>query len=1045
MRRGFATSYKMGDVCNLEMKHLVPVFATTPEETARSLSIRSAPESRTGLYSHQERAKRAALSSKAVLNMAHAGQGKTLAMIASVEQFRGAYGIKGVILISKKAILGYTKEDILGYVGRTTSLSSTQIYSFYQFYTYQTFNDNYGGLSPIDLKERMRGYILVLDECHTVMSYLTRPRPGCRSPYETLVLIRNLLPEALIIAMSATPMLNSPFEIQFAAHILLTREQLNRDFPGCEDHYAVALDGAAGWKPPEEEELPPPELFDDDLADDQRYAMAIVKNVAIMYKEPPRAARQRRYGTPFRLGLELAALVTGTTAPPYSGHLDTDPDIHVRAILPMGVHQRKAYVERFTKQQFYRSVRELSVCDADGIAEIIPEIPEHACQDRKTFTYWNDKVRQYSATFAYWIEIEMQARQEKHWGIGAWYLDDVVGKGAHVLENLFLKFGWRQWSDTLVQGDPRPVVLLLTGEVTLTREMRAQLFSPENIEGQLIRTIIYTGAVRDGVSFPGALRGGSVLGWSEAGQLQADARRLRVNSFDKFEKYLTDPEFLERNWMYVTETPAGQEINPHTYDVLVIPGGRISQEGLPIDDLRPHYSIDAHMLGIRARKGRDIQRIFDILKKGSIDIVAESPAPSLVGNYITHNHHPDNPASLAVFDPRSRPQAISRAAAPGIPIEVLGYYADRAFFFPLAREVEGPAGGTRDYLWGLGSMGLGPAPADLAMTAAADFGDPENMNILHMLLPSDDEMCTLLRAILRRALDALADAMLRTGGMNPAQCAEALDYQELAKLMGSAPMVLLAMYSRLWCTGPFEGKLAFAEKFPTKRADPPQTENTLASKWSTAPTLLYDPSREAPTRETFANWYPPHDAQGIWRDPSSIQAFIQRWSNGYDNDLEYAIITNQLNIKKVTFYRARPPAFMLGPGEELPKGRVGKQATGELVPLQGAALMVALNYNERDPRWSNEQYGSLGGFNSSQGLRNGAVYRYVLMPENDAGIRPSIDPIDIKGGPVLGVVGENAKGHAKQYLSWAARTIRNRLTTYWTATTTTTTTKTKTK
>ena len=30
---------------------------------------------------------------------------------------------------------------------------------------------------------------------------------------------------------------------------------------------------------------------------------------------------------------------------------------------------------------------------------------------------------------------------------------------------------------------------------------------------------------RDGVSFPGVLRGGSVLGWSETGQLQADARR----------------------------------------------------------------------------------------------------------------------------------------------------------------------------------------------------------------------------------------------------------------------------------------------------------------------------------------------------------------------------------------------------------------------------------------------------------------------------------------------------------------------------------------
>jgi hypothetical protein len=999
---------------------------------------------------------RVARSARAVLNIAHAGQGKTLAMIGSVEQFRDAHGVRGVIVITKKAILGYTSDDILTFVRRTTSLDmASHILPFYRFYTYQTFNDGYGNLSPEELRAAMKGYILVLDECHTVMSYLTRPRDGFRSPYETLVLVRNLLPDTLIIAMSATPMLNSPFEIRFVAHILVTQEQLNRDFPGCEDHCAVALgEEPQSWLAPADSTHPrampvapgsrtavigsaedemPPELYDSELGEDQRYAAAIIKNVAIMYTEPPQAARQRRFGTPFRLGDELAALVTASTPPPYGGHLDMDKDVYVRAILPMGSAQRKAYLENFTKEQFYRTAREITVCDAEGLETADPQTLAD--------------VGRYSALFYYWLRIETRAHQEGHWGASAWYMDDIVTKGALTLNSLFLKFGWRPWSPVPVPTDPRPTVLLLTGKDTLTAAMRAQLFSPENVRGQLIRTIIYTSAARDGVSFPGALRGGSVLGWSEAGQLQADARRLRVNSFDHFQVYMRDPIFLQQNHMYIGGTEENPEINPHTYDVLSVPGGQFPHEGLPISDFRPHYSVDAHMLKIRARKGRDIQQVFETLVAGSIDVLANSPGPSVPGNYLTHHLCADIRRSLISLDTQSGPRAITSIAAPGVPIEILGYYTERAFFDAPAGEAEGPIGGTREYLWGLGSMGLGPAPADLARAAASDFGDPENMNVLQMIRPSDDEMCTMLRMKLRQTLGALSDAMLRTDVEKVdkygrsidlvtfiRKVALAFDFGAFVREVGSASVVLLAMYSRLWCVGVYDEQLAFGEKFPTRRCDAPQTENTRASNWSKAVTTLYGTVPGAEPRVVQADWYPPCDEHKKWLDPNSIQACVQRWSHGCTQDINYIVITHQLNIKTIPFFAARQPVYMLAPWEPIPTERGGvKQSTGvSIASSQGPALIAALNYDERRIEWSRGQFSSVKEL-SHQAFGTGAVYRYVLIPENNTGARPRIDLTDIQGTATLQVVREGSSGHARQYLAWAETVIRNRLFTYWTA------------
>jgi hypothetical protein len=1066
--------YKMAASPFASLRDLVPdLTPPRPDELARSVAIRTLKEgdSDIGLRVHQDRACRAVLQAKAALFIHHAGVGKTLAMIACVEQYRESIGVKGVCIIAKKMIQGFIDDDLKRYHDREMGMAKTGLkhqdrLAFYKFYTYHDFAVEMADLDSDAIRAKLGGMIIVIDELHTIISYvkrLNRPQLApARSLYETLVIIRNVIPDMLIIGLSATPMLNSPIEIEFAAHVLLTQDQLDaaapRAFP---NHYHMALAADLAKSLPESIRALEPEMadgglaldeqyLDKTLALDEQYARALVELIPVMYAVAPAAARQKRFGTQFRLhDLQNPAWLA---APPRDGgqHTDEIPGTYVRLVLPMGSSQRDKYINGFSKFPFFRGAREMSLCDSEGLAAFLNTVQP----GERLNPVW---IRPYSSIFAYWLGIEQAALSHGHWGLSAWYFDELVGSGgeemsARLFQKVLLAAGWRAWTPELADAaDTRPTVLFLSSKETLSKIMREQLRSRANLTGGLIRTIIYTKAVRDGVSFPVVFRGGSVLGWSEAGQLQADARRLRMDSFDMIRPLLRDPDFLSINSMYVGGTAAEPEINPHTYDVLSVPGGDIVRgQNADLDSLAPHYSIDAHMIGIRARKGSQIGRIFDTLVKGSVDFrAANGQEPAEIRNYMTHHAMADIRSSLAHLKPASEPCCLTSIIPACVPIDVARRAAAHAFYSVGDGILEGPAGGTDDCLWGLGSMGLGPAPISVAATAAVEVIDPEAMNVLPMLRPGDQDMLKALVDILCSALDKLAAFLLEAmASPRLAVEAETIDYAAVAEALGSGPTVLLAMYARFWCAGTTANTLLFGEKFPKQRDETALSENTRLCTWTTGVSTT-EYSRRFKPRPVSVAWRPPLNYSSHtspWApDPHSLRYWVQTWSSfGTDDahDTQYGIITHFLSVKVVEFKAKEPPVWMIPSGVETPgpapkpgskqpagskSGSKKGAATGEV--LQGDSTVIALKYDELHPEKTKKGLAPIHSL-PYDFFDKGRVFRYVLIPCVN-GEREKVTQLDIPsaGRVPIGIPG--TRGRPAQYVPWALEIIKQRLLWPW--------------
>lgn len=1009
--------------CQMSLSALVPrLTPTRPAELGKMLEMTHVPTVPDGMYPHQIRTQRAARNTTGLCLIQHAGQGKTRAMIAAVEQFRNSICAPRVYVITKKTIKGYTTDDITDF-SENTGMGQQETLSYYAFSTYDRFNSMYGAKTPEELQHEFKRAIFVIDEFHNVLSYRKRQVPNVRSLFETLVVLRNYLPNALFIAMSATPMLNSAYEIRFLAHVLLTQDALG---PNCEDYLGAALGSGsdAPYVPRaggSGDGAIPDELFDGNFNEDQWYAQMLVTNVPFIYKGPPRAARQTRFGTTFQsdtLVTQLHDSGTVSRVDPETPDESSSTRTYTRKILEMGESQSAKYLSCFSKRDFYRTARELSICDVDGLMSF-------NLNNIRTV----EDVRNHSALMAYWLDIENAALKAGHWGVSAWYFDDIVERGARVFARVLQHFGWSEFGS----GGPGPKVLLLTGDDALTAASRDALLSDGNLRGELIRTIIYTKAIRDGVSFPGVLRGGSVLGWSEAGQLQADARRLRVNSFDMF----TSQDFLRENAPYVLKDASGRpvlrpgsqryEITPHTYDVLSIPADQNPSPSSEVASLGVPYSIDAHMLNIRSRKGDDIGKIFNILIEGSIDsIAARTASPAGFGNYITHYAHDDLRQTIRHFNPSGLPRSILGSAPSLIPAEFKYYEASRAFCAPPGGEMVGPLGGNRDWAWGIGSMGFGPAPIDLEAAAATDFGDPDTLDIFQHAFSPFGETITRLNTILTRALRDLVEFIQpRVKSIGIAGVGHRFDQQDFEGLrskLGTAPMVLLAMYARFWCIGTIGGNVAVSERFPRDPKEAPAAERTRVATWKDMSTTIFE---ENTTRAAIVSWFPPMH-RDLWTDTLSLNYFIQQCARSKPGvEFSYVVVTHTGKSAIIKYNPASPPVYTLFPGVK-PPARTGGNRNS---PGQNADILpvVAINIDERNPM-VNSQHSVHISNAALNHVMEGRVFKFVLIPEDEWGVRAQFNFInpDIPPDPQPA-----RRGYLDQYLKWTFNILKHRLMNPW--------------
>ena len=88
------------------------------------------------------------------------------------------------------------------------------------------------------------------------------------------------------------------------------------------------------------------------------------------------------------------------------------------------------YLSCFSKRDFYRTARELSICDVDGLMSF-------NLNNIRTV----EDVRNHSALMAYWLDIENAALKTGHWGVSAWYFDDIVERAHAFFRNCSISDG----------------------------------------------------------------------------------------------------------------------------------------------------------------------------------------------------------------------------------------------------------------------------------------------------------------------------------------------------------------------------------------------------------------------------------------------------------------------------------------------------------------------------------------------------------------------------------------------------------------------------
>lgn len=760
------------------------------------------------LLEHQERARRALRHAKSALFIHHTGQGKTLTMLASALDRLRSLGKNGKVFVIAKENMHHTIADQLAKLTLIQEERSKFIYT-----TYKTFSREYSEFSPVQLLSIFKDSVVVVDEFHSVQSEKQEHTEGSGSLHLILARIRILCPDILMIAMTATPMLNDAGEIRYVK-MMLDPPPLTADIFTNVEAVNNELMNQINARDPL------------DIAHD------LVENAIICYKESHAEIAPRYIGHRFRLTDDLYQKIADPVTIDYA---PMDGSV-IRRIIKMGPVQSGVYVNNFTTMNFWREARQNST----GV-----KYPEEA-----------------SALFNYWLELEKSAWTSKHAGVGIWYFDDLVEDHAKVFYELFLRNGWVDASTDPAVAPEAPRVLLITGKQRLTNAMRNILTSFENYDGKKIRTVVYSQASRDGMNVYNALRIGGVAVWNRAAQLQALSRGLRIGSFDEIIRQgLADPEFLARNAIYFV----GDRVAPLICDAVSIPDtSAVDVRNGQIATLQSKsYSTDLHMLTVQSEKDGPISEVFKILVAGSIDEQArKANINPFTGNY--YASYASTELRRLAFGTNKFSAPLSMQALTSAPVskDCMKWIAERIFAYSDGYIHEGPLQGSNWTRWSTGAMGMGPEPISASEDAGAGLSEIKNLNVLQLCGPVDQQIVAEIERMIEKGIRAFAKLILShniTSERTLYAVVDSLTSAQLAAEIGVIEMLCMAMYVRYWCTGitPEYG-ISFGITYAA-RAETAESEALRAFNWKHVKTLHFgtkasDPATLDPRPR---EWLPP--------------------------------------------------------------------------------------------------------------------------------------------------------------------------------------------
>ena len=770
----------MTQLYNSDLTLLVPKLKFTGSKSyAECASFRNIPPVARSLYTHQLRGARCSRTSTSMLLLHHPGQGKTRIMITALEARRNSYGPGSLaVVITKETIRGYTVDEI-DRLMREKIPNYQERMGFYNFYTYSTFASNFSQCTDEFLTEYFAHASFAIDEVHTLISYIRARGDAHDSGYNMLVRMRRLLPDNLFIVLSATPMINYAWEIGYLATILLHP----KDIVDLIDESTLIQHLGSGTC--------------------VQIAQRIVNTSPVLYKEE-HVAKRARMGVLFNPS-DIDALPLSTYAKELESYnVDVPKGYRVRQFLEMGDHQRREYIDTFSTTEVYRIARRSSISSTD-----LPSFIDMCMLQRRVPQV--GEIANYSALFAHWLQIELDAFQQGHWGVGAWYLE-VVDEGVGTFREILKLFGWVEWSTDIsktqsfcgtgyypfqLKPEVRPRLMVLTSDENVTSAMRTALTEAENVRGTGVRSVIYSGSARDGINILNCLRSATHTAWSESGELQAESRHIRANSLYAFDAFLAkkDEEFLSRNRHYIREGL----LFPMVYSAVSVPYlGRPRDEveqctvsqNRDFEQIGWPFSIDVYMLQVQCRKSDAISQVFDVLRTCSVDVQMGAvndtnvePVPVQFHGYASTWMMDD---ATRYFSQFSNGEIVDMTSD-----NILGpddatrlSIVDRMFSISESGAVVGPRKRSGRFASGLGALGLSYAPTKTSI------GTPQlGYTLLGNIFPHERNTDNI-KAGLDQGLRTLGTYVVTHGTSN---------IDALLIVLGPDLTALLSIYSKLWC------------------------------------------------------------------------------------------------------------------------------------------------------------------------------------------------------------------------------------------------------
>jgi hypothetical protein len=863
-------------------------------ESAAALSAKTTARAK----DFQTRGARACVGQTGVLAMHMTGTGKTRLMLLGAEQFKGSRRYTKAHFVAKEAVRGSIRDEM----GKIGVDADDPYYVFHTQGGVVTLVMNLaaqacreaglpepgvpelelvvGALGPRGLGPRGPGAagpdpamvaavaatvgekfgrsMVVVDEFHTAYPAKAgnpKKRAALRT-LDALTLIRRAAPRALIMLVTATPLLYHPLDIAYVYQVL-------------NPHY----DGAG----PAREETAP--IGAGDNAKAAAIIQALAENYRVLYASPPASVRQGWVGD----------YAWDGEAPPIAdweeAHLDQEAagprcpweagDRERWAVLAMGPTQTGAYLAELSGRDIYKTARRNTIAAPAGaidahagvrdpthpenpwgrLCQAIYGTPALAPSDPRLADYVKGE---YSAQLGFWLGVEVRAWAEGHWGVGAWYFDSVQG-GARRFYDLLLANGWVPYSEDGGDGsDGRPRVLLLTSEegsggAKGTKSLAA--LGVRNERGQRIRTVIYTRVMGVGITIPNVLRAGSQRTFARGNQIQSDNRRVRYGSLRGVTGLLRarqaggDVEgFVAANAPYHAPgagPPRTLELRTLNFNVISVPGvppGSVEGEvpaGLEARAVT-RGSMDIRMLQFQDEKSEAIDPLVASLRGLSVDAVAEGGGgvDHGWGSYGAYYEAGETweAAAQAVRAGAVAPAAPEHPSAPWVELRAaLEALELPRFRGPGSRGTETPADVAGGVVLGMGVGGLVPAPGFAGTTAEL----PPRTPLGDILAPRDDAAAAMVSAALGRALDRL--------GRGLAEKKEPSDLDT----------VLLGAYARTWAWAPVDGgHLIGRIAWNTATEDfDSGISMRLYANWDSGVESTYYPARGAPERWPRVKWY----------------------------------------------------------------------------------------------------------------------------------------------------------------------------------------------